>query len=160
MNKNNENQSLFYREFIFFNVSANDKNELLKKVSTKLYEYGYVKESFIDAIQERENKYPTGLPTKGVKVSIPHTDPIHVIKPIITVVNLNNPIIFKEMGNGENDIYAELIFLLAIADPNKQIDILKKLMDIFMNEAVLKEIKNASTEEDTIKILEREIYSK
>lgn len=150
----NELPKLFNAKLILFDVIANDSVDLLKKLSRKLVEEGYVKESYEQAIIERERVYPTGLPTQGVMVAIPHTDPEHVLKGGILVANLKNPVNFKEMGNGVNDIPAELVFMLAVDQPENQIKVLKKLIGMFMKKDVLLSIKKANDVGQVISILE------
>jgi PTS system galactitol-specific IIA component len=149
--------TLFHPQLIIFDIEARDSLDLLRQLSSKLLEKGYVKESFEEAIIEREKRFPTGLPTQGIMVALPHTDPQYVIKPGILIANLKKPVIFKEMGNGVKDIPAELIFMLAVDKPEKQIEVLKKLMNIFTKKEVLLSIKNAKNEAAMLDILESQM---
>ncbi len=148
---------LFDSDLILFDVEAEDKEQLLKMLTAKLIDKGYVKESFTNAVIEREKVFPTGLPTAGVKVALPHTKPEHVLKACILVANLKNPVAFKEMGSGINDINAEMVFLLAVADPNSQIVVLQKMMEIFSKEGSLKKLKQSSNAEDLLNVLREEL---
>ena len=113
------------RELIFLNFEADDREDLLSRLSDILYEKGYENESFKQAILEREKVFPTGLPTLGVKVALPHTDTEHVIKPAILISTLKEPVVFKEMGNGVNDIDVGIVFLLAVKNPAYQVKLLQ-----------------------------------
>lgn len=148
--------SLFHSDLILFDVSCNGRDELLKVLSRKFRDLGYVKDTFEQAVIERENTFPTGLPTDGVKVALPHTYPQHVNKPGILIANLKNPVNFKEMGNGVNDIPAELVFMLAVDQPEKQLSVLQKFMNIFMKKGVLQELKAAHDANTVLSILHRE----
>lgn len=147
---------MFSREFILFNVEAENAEELLVQLAAKLFRAGYVKDTFARALVDREKAFPTGLPTVGVKVALPHTYAIHVLKPVILVASLKRPLAFKEMGNGINDVMAELVFVLAITNPKNEVQLLRKLMDIFTKEDVLLELKASSDAETTLDILGRE----
>ncbi len=149
--------NLFDPKLILFDVEAKDSTDLLRKLSARLLEEGYVKESFANAVIEREKIYPTGLPTPGIMVALPHTNPEHVTKPAILVANLKNPVLFKEMGSGINDIATELVFMLAVNDPSSQVDVLKKLMEIFSKEEILIRLKHTSNEAEIIEILEEQM---
>lgn len=149
--------TLFDPKIILFDVEADDSTDLLRKLSARLLEEGYVKESFAEAVIEREKIYPTGLPTPGVMVALPHTKPEHVIKPGILVANLKKSVLFKEMGSGINDIATELVFMLAVNDPSSQVDVLKKLMQIFSKEEVLIKLKYSNNEAEIIDILEAQM---
>lgn len=154
---NRQTAEMFNRDFILFDVEAKNKEELIKLLADKLYDAGYVKDTFLNAVLEREKVYPTGLPTGGVKVALPHTYAEHVLKPIIVIANLKNPVAFKEMGNGVNDIMAELVFMLAVTDPKNEVTLLQKLMGIFSKEDVLLKLKSSRDAETTLGILEGEL---
>lgn len=147
------------KDIIYIDMEFDDKEELLRKLSDMLYQQDYVRDSFKDAIMARERIFPTGLPTVGVKVALPHTDPIHVKKPGILVATLKKPIKFKEMGNGLEDIDVEMVFMLAVKDPSAQIELLQKLMNIFSKEEILKSIKESKDKDVICDILTSEVYS-
>lgn len=150
-----ENETLLHEEFVLLNCEAKDKKELLTNLAAVLKEKGYIKDSYLDGILKREEIYPTGLNTEGVKVAIPHTDSIHVNKPAILIATLKNPITFKEMGNGVNDVDAKLIFMLAIKDPSKQVTTLSKLMSIFSNKDLLLDVYNSKSSKEVIEKVSR-----
>lgn len=148
---------LLHEELVFFQVEANSREELLNKLSDELYIKNYVKDTFKEAVLEREQIFPTGLPTAGVKVAIPHTDAVHVIKPAIVIATLKNSIIFKEMGLGENDIDVELVIMMAINNPSEQVNTLSKLMGIFSNEELLKKIKDSKQVDEVLALIGKEV---
>lgn len=138
---------------IMLNVEATEKEEVITLMAKKLISEGYVKSSYLNAILQREKEYPTGLPTNGVGVAIPHTDIEHVIKPGIAVATLKNPVRFNVMGNPDEEVDVKLIFMLAITEPKGQIDLLKKLVSVFQNRQLLMELCNIKSEEECAKIL-------
>ncbi len=144
-------------ELVLFDVEASDQVDLLDKLAKILYEKGYVKSSFNEAIIERELVFPTGLPTAGVKVAIPHTDAEHVIQSAILFAKLNRPIEFKEMGNGINVLQIEMVFMLALADSNKQAGLLGNLMSIFSEEDTLMSLKHAKEHHEVVQIVMNKI---
>ncbi len=152
-----EANSLINKELILLDFAADDKFDLLNKLSSLLIQKGYAKASFKNAVIEREKIFPTGLITKGANVAIPHTDPEHVIKPAIIFAKLKNPITFKEMGSGEKDIDSELIFMLAINNPKEQVTTLSKLMSIFSNEETLTKFKNSDESSEILELLNKEL---
>jgi PTS system galactitol-specific IIA component len=144
-------------ELVLFDFEASDQVDLLNKMSKILYEKGYVKSSFNKAIVEREEIFPTGLPTAGVKVAIPHTDAEHVNQSVILFAKLNQPIDFKEMGNGINVLPIEMVFMLALADSNKQAGLLGNLMNIFSEEDTLMSLKHAKGHHEVVQIVMNKI---
>ena len=51
-------------------------------------------------------------------------------------------------------IDAQIVFLLAINDPNGQVELLQNLMSVFQNKQLLESIKYAKNKEDISKLLE------
>lgn len=140
-----DKNNLLQEELIFLDVTADDQIDLLKKMSQKLFEHGYVKESFTAGITQREKKFPTGLDTGTVKVALPHTDAKHVIKPAILVASLKQPVDFMAMGTNDQRVPVSLIFMLAIAEPKAQLATLSKLMGIFTEHELLTELHGANS---------------
>ena len=53
-------------------MTQKKKIQVLERTALLLRNGGYVKESFSDAIKEREVHYPTGLQLEHIGVAIPH----------------------------------------------------------------------------------------
>lgn len=148
-----EDVSLLNEEFIILDYEAADKESLLRGLANILEEKGYVKDTYIDGVLQREEEFPTGLNTPGVGVAIPHTYAKHVKKPTILVAKLKNSVVFKEMGSDINEVEAKLIFMLAIKNPDQQVKTLSKLMSIFSNEQILLNIYNSHEKSEINSIL-------
>lgn len=134
---------MFKKELIYLDVKAKNNEELLSKLSDELYKQGYVKESFKQAILDREKNYPTGLPTPGIKVALPHAKSKYVNKSAILVATLQRPVEFKEMGSRIENIDVELVFMLAVKDPSQQVKVLQKLINFFSKESKLISLKES-----------------
>jgi PTS system galactitol-specific IIA component len=148
-------ETMFSPELILMDVEALDYEDLFRKASDYLRQKGYVTESFLDALLKREREYPTGLPTSGIKVALPHTDMEHALRSGILVLNLKKTVIFKEMGNNVRDIPAELVFVIVVNDAAKQVDILKNMVGMFADEQLLSRIKKAHTPQEAASLLQR-----
>ncbi|ADD01802.1 MULTISPECIES: PTS sugar transporter subunit IIA [Thermoanaerobacter] len=146
---------LLNEDLIFFDVEATNWQEVLKYLADNLLRKGYVNDSFYNAVVEREKKFPTGLPTGKINVAIPHTDPIHVIKDGIAVALLKQPVLFREMGKFEGEVACDIVFMLAIKNPDGQIKVLQNFMDIFMDSNLLLKIKNAKSKKEIIDIISK-----
>ena len=92
-------EMFFDESVILLDVEGETPEEVLKTVASNMANKGLVKQSYINAIIEREKEYPTGLPTPGVSVAIPHTDIEHVNKKSISFAVLKNPVEFYIMGD-------------------------------------------------------------
>lgn len=150
--------NLLHEELIFLNYEASDREELLRKLSSELEKGGYVKESYVKGILDREKVFPTGLNTEGVKVALPHTDAVHVNKAAIVIAKLKEPVVFKEMGFGEKDVEAKLIFMMAVKNPSEQVTTLSRLMSILSNKETLTTLYACTTSSAVIDILTKVLY--
>lgn len=144
----------FSEEIAFFNESCSSREEALKKLADEFKSKGLVKDTFYQAVIDREKVYPTGLSINGVGVAIPHTDGIHVITPQIGFMTLNEPVIFKDMVDDQHEIEVKTIFMLGLLKSEQQIEMLQKLVDLFQNEEMLKSVtacKNINEFKDIMK---------
>lgn len=125
---------------ILLNLDVSTNDEVLEVIAKNLIKNGYVKDTFLNAIIEREKIFPTGLPTEGVQVAIPHTDIEHVNKKTISVGVLKRPVDFSMMGGSGDTVPARLVFMLAMDEAHSQLELLQKLMGIFQEKKILEYI--------------------
>jgi len=137
---------MFSADLINLNLEINDKESAISNLANLLLLKGFVKESFLNGVLEREIKYPTGLKTLCGGFAIPHTDAVHVVKTAIIVARLRNPVFFFEMGGSpENKIEVEIIFMLAIHDPSNVMPILHKVIRIIQNQKIIHQIRQCQS---------------
>lgn len=139
-------------DLIFINESYNDCFEFLENISERLLSYGYVKESFKDAIIEREKIFPTGLPVEPIGVAIPHCNSEHVNKAGIVLVKFKDDVKFTSM-EGEGDVNVKIAFVLLVKEKEKQVEVLQKLMEVISNGDILMNIYNENDNEKLINIM-------
>ncbi|API93128.1 PTS galactitol transporter subunit IIA [Virgibacillus pantothenticus] len=142
---------------ILTDIEAKTKEQALEIVAQNLVDLNLVKKSFIPAIIQREAEYPTGLPTNGVSVAIPHTDDKHVKTETISLAILKRPVDFFIMGDGNNTTPVQLIFMLAMNEPNSQLSLLQKLMQIFQDEKTLTYIVSQKNKTDIKNLLKKKL---
>jgi len=132
-------------ELVVLDLEAEDSEDFFRKMSDKLVEKGYVKESFYEAICKREAEFPTALPIEPESVAIPHTDPKHINQAFIAPVRLKKSIKFCEMG--ANDIVHDVrfVFMLGIKNPEEQIELLQLLVDNLQDEELMRKLNEANT---------------
>ena len=138
----------FNDALIMLNLDVNDKFELLSKVADNLHSLGYVKETYKNAVIEREKIFATGLPTLLGGVAIPHTDINHVNIPAISIARLKKPVDFIIMGDDSETIAVDLIFMLAMKEEHAQLELLQSLMGILQDGTSLKFIKTSESVND------------
>ncbi|MEM1532507.1 MAG: PTS sugar transporter subunit IIA [Desulfurococcaceae archaeon] len=135
-------------DILVFDFKASERNELLTLLSKKLYEMGYVKETYWKALLEREEKYPTGLVIKeDFNVAIPHADVEHVEKEALVIVKTDRVVTFRKMDEQEVEIPVDVVFLLVIKEPKGYVKFLAKLTELFTNEEFIKMIQHGTVKE-------------
>ena len=134
--------------FVLIDLEAETNTDVLAALAGRLFEEGMVKDTFQAAILKREADYCTGLAFEEMGVAIPHTDPEHVNEACVAIAALKKPVQFQSMGMPEVPCETELVFMLAITDPNKQISFLQALMQTFGEPGKLKALKACTTSEE------------
>ena len=144
-------------ELILLDVEAENQFNLLEKVADNLHQLGYVKDTYKNAVIEREKVFATGLPTLMGGVAIPHTDIQHVNTPAISIARLKNPVDFVIMGDDTATVAVDLIFMRAMKEEHAQLELLQSLMGILQDEEALSFIKKAPTKEDIRKFVSEKL---
>lgn len=145
---------LAYKELININSQSRSVEEFFRITSKELLELGFVKETFFNAINEREKVFPTGLQLEHIAVAIPHTDIEHIIKPFVYINKLNKyQLEFIQMGTDDVIIKPEYIFILGIKDPKGQVELLSTLIEFFNNKDFVTKLKNSKTENEVYNLL-------
>jgi PTS system galactitol-specific IIA component len=134
------NISILDEHLIFTGQEFSNSEEVITFLSKKLYEFGYVKEGYLEAVLEREQKFPTGLYLGNINVAIPHADIKYANKSGIAIVILRNPVKFKKMDNPSEEIPVHIIFLLVIVKPDDYVKFLSKLTSAFGNQDFLSKL--------------------
>lgn len=145
--------SLINKELILLDLEASDRSNLLKQMAGILFEKGYVKDSYSQAIVEREELFSTGLPGAGGGVAIPHTDAPHVNQSAILVGILKEPVTFQMMGNHEEKIPVNICFMLALKESNVHIQVLSSLMELIQDEDLMKQILETASVSELYELL-------
>lgn len=127
-------------ELILVNEIISSKEEIIAKLGQLLYQNGFVKESYTQAVLDREIVYPTGLKARATGVAVPHTDTIHVIKPAVAIATLKKPVIFHGMGAPDTDVEVSIVLMLAIHDPQEVVNVLRKIIFVIEDDEALQKI--------------------
>ena len=88
-------------DLIFPDVAAKTTDDVFDQLGGALTKAGFGKESYVQALKNREEEYPTGLNVNGVGVAIPHTPVEHVNDTAICIGVLRDPVTFREMGTDD-----------------------------------------------------------
>lgn len=139
--------SLINKDYIYTNVRVDNIFELVEYMTKKMVADGVVTSEYKQKVLEREEIYPTGLPTEPYGIAIPHCDPDFVNENTISVATLKEPIEFNVMGSDKEKIDVYIVFLLALKESNKQLNILSSLMEYFRNQETISNIYKGNKDE-------------
>ena len=73
-----------------------------------------------------KKNYATGLQLADIAVAMPHTDPQHVNRPGVCIAQLKHPVEFEHMGDPDTKVQAEMLFMMAIKNPDEQVELLQE----------------------------------
>ena len=138
---------VIYRELIVYNLEAENCEDAIRKAGARLYDAGFVKDTYIAAAVERETEYPTGLQLENVAIAMPHTDATHINRPAVCIARLKKSVAFAHMGDPDTKVEAELMLMMAIQNPDEQIDTLQKVLGVFQQPDVAAAFCNADSED-------------
>ncbi|GLC87153.1 PTS sugar transporter subunit IIA [Lysinibacillus piscis] len=151
------NETLLTTKLVELQADHPTKEAVITCLAEKLYEQQYVKESYSAAVLAREVIYPTGLPLANTGVAIPHTDSVHVLKPAIAVSMLKNPVSFCVMGSPDSQVEVSMVLMLAISDPESQLELLQRLMGIFQDAETMQLMQEMTTADELVQLLTERI---
>ena len=141
-------------EAIALGVTASTGEEVIRLLAGRLEKLGYVRPTYADAVVAREAKMPTGLPVgRDANVAVPHTDPQHVIKPGVALATLAQPVPFASMEDPDEDVPVGLVFMLAINDKDRQIDMLQQIMETIQSPEKIDALMRTAETRDVFEIL-------
>ncbi|WP_255307031.1 PTS sugar transporter subunit IIA [Paraliobacillus sp. PM-2] len=147
-----------YQKDLIFSSNATTQQEVFTEISSMLLEKGIVKESFKDAIIERESNYPTGLDLSPVaeglpNVAIPHTDTEHCDAKAVVFIKLTNPIPFNNMIAPDNELNVNYLFMIINNEKTNQTNVLSELMAFMTDVDNIKTLETLETNEDIYNFL-------
>lgn len=145
------------KENMIINLDANTYQEVIQRVGTILFENGFVKDTYVQGVLDREEIFPTGLQVKGAGIAIPHTDSEHVNKSTLGVATLSKDVEFRAMAEPEKIIPVSIVMMLAVADKNKVVPVLTKIINILQNESAIAALKNATSNSEIKAIITKHI---
>lgn len=148
-------EEIVKEELIFVQKNFKENLDVIKFLSEELREKGFVKESFCDAVIERENKFPTGLYLGKINVAIPHADVKYVNKPGMAVATLQKPILFRKMDDPTLSIPVHIVFLLVLVDSNEYVKFLSSITRSFSDESFVSLIYSLNDTERFVKLIRK-----
>jgi len=141
------------KDLIFLDLKINEQENLLEYMAKELNRAGNVNEEFIEKVIEREQEFPTGLQLENAGVAIPHSDIEYVNHPAVAIAVLKEPVDFCSMENSEKTVSVNTVFMLAINDGNKQLELLQEIMRLIQSNTTIQNIIEAGTKEEILNVI-------
>lgn len=149
-------RNLIHKELIDLSCDSPTKQNFFESKGKLLNNLKFVEDTYLDAITEREQEYPTGLELKNISIAIPHTTVDHIKKPFIYFSRLtNNQIEFIQMGTDNVIVKPEYILMLGIREPKEQVHLLSEIMELFNQLEFIEKIRNANSKEEIMELLNK-----
>lgn len=133
-------------------LEADSSDDIFEALGGELIKQGYCKESYVQALKDREVQFPTGINTGEKGVAIPHTDVSHVKKKGIAITTLKRPVSFMEMGTDDAYVKVQVVFMLAV-DEKGHLELLQAILAILQDQDVLNKLIQAESEREIIEII-------
>jgi len=130
-------------ELIFIGESFESDIESLEFLADQLVKRNYVKDTYKEALLQRENEFPTGLNFGAYGVAIPHSDAIHVNKSTLGIVVPAKPVVFQSM-DGSGEVEVGLICIIVLKEKQNQAPMLSSLMNLFSDEKAVEELSSGN----------------
>lgn len=145
-------------ELVFRNVQAKTDSEVLAFLASEMYKKNYVKEEYIQAIQEREKEYPTGLPSTPPGIAIPHANYEMVNKTTLAIATLKDPVLFHNMENNNEQLPIQIVIMMVIGEPHGQVEMLQKIVGIIQDEPLRQEMIRAGNDTELLELLKKAVF--
>ena len=146
---------LLHEDNILLGVQAEDAAGAIRALAESLMASGIAEEGYAADAIAREETFPTGLPTQPIAVAIPHADPQHVLHSGVAVGLLAQPVTFGQMGtDGSTRVEASVVFLLAIREKEKQVEMIGQLVALIRSGDFLEQLTIADSPRQALELVQ------
>lgn len=143
---------LLTKESIDLNVKASNKKDVIEKAVDLMEHNGNIKDKaeYLKLVMKREEEGTTGV---GEEIAIPHGKGEVIAKPGLAAMVIPDGVDFESLDGKP----IKLLFLIAAPDnkENVHLEVLSRLSTLLMDEKFRKELINAKTKEEFLKIIEK-----
>lgn len=140
-------------DLVLLGVEGETRDEVLCNIAKVLMDKGVAKDTFYEALLQRENEYPTGLPIGEINIAIPHTYPEHINEVAITIAVPKKPVVFRNMGDKDEEILISVILCLTMRKMDDNVKLLPALMGFFADEDNLRALLACKTPAEVISLV-------
>jgi PTS system galactitol-specific IIA component len=138
-------------------VRMNEENlareDVERHMAAVLREQGYVKESYAQAIVDREASFPTALDMNGLNVAIPHCDICNVNKAAICMGLLKHPVEWHKMDEPDETCKVSVVVMLALTEAHAHLEMLQKIIVFVQDQELVGSALAAETNEKAFELV-------
>lgn len=127
-------------ELIKVGLEAKDAEDALRQVAQGFVDAGYAKESYPQAVIDREKVFPTGLPAEAFDIAIPHCDADNLNSTAVAIATLKTPVEMRMMGDDQTILHPQVFFMLGIAEAHSQVGMLQRIIGIIQDKETLEKL--------------------
>lgn len=135
--------SLVAEQHVVVGSMACTADDVITELAGRLAASGHVDAGYGAACIVRERRDPTGLPTGGAAVAIPHGDPSLVNRAAVAIAVPVQPVPFASMGDPDERLDAAVIFLLALREAEDQLAMLRQIAELIQDPGRLAALADA-----------------
>lgn len=106
---------------VLWGLTAPDKDDLFAIVHDELLQRGWVHETYLEGVRQREQVYPTGLDFGDFAVALPHVDCEHVIRSALVMALVEEPLHFQAMDDPAQSLACRLAIFPVLASSGDQL---------------------------------------
>lgn len=143
---------LLKKDSIDLNVETSNKEEILKKAVELMSKNGNIidKDEYLKLVMKREEEGSTGI---GDEIAIPHGKGDSISAPGLAAMVIPNGVDFKSLDGKP----VKLLFLIAAPNTkdNVHLEVLSRLSTLLMDEKFRKELLNAKSKDEFLKIIDQ-----
>ncbi|MGC8690753.1 MAG: BglG family transcription antiterminator [Caldisericum sp.] len=137
---------------VYIKDSFKNKEELVKTIGKELIDKGYVKNGFVEAVLEREKKFPTGIESP-IPFAIPHAESEYTLKSVIVIVLLKKPLLFNLTSDKNKSVPVSIVVLPAISNKEEDGKMLYKVIEKLNKPDIAKEILESNQSDKILRLL-------
>lgn len=144
---------------IFINPEINplDAKGVITFLCEALNKKGLVDTTYSKSVIDREQNFPTALPTLPYAVAIPHADNPGIKNTSIALATLKQPVEFKAMDSPKKTLNVRLVLLMALSDRSYQVTMLQWISRLVQDQASVESLVLAKTTAEILNILQKYI---
>lgn len=148
---------LIHESLVFYDQTFTNQEAFFKKANTDLTKAEFVTGTFYESIVERETNYPTGLMLPTMSIALPHTDPENIKRAFVAVYHLAQPVEFTQMATTDVKVESQMILVLGIKEPKKQVELLATIIDLISDEAFIDQYHKAKNQEELYQLFKKNL---